>query len=132
MEHYDLYENESFANQLREKALKSKFKPEFLNRLDEIVYFNDLTEEDYLKIIEIELYKLNDNLQRNNTKYKTLDLVFDDKVKQFIYDKGINKEYGARPLKRAIERYISTPLALKLLRDRVKPESSVNISSLKI
>ena len=111
-----------------EKALKSKFKPEFLNRLDEIVYFNDLTEEDYLKIIEIELYKLNDNLQRNNTKYKTLDLVFDDKVKQFIYDKGINKEYGARPLKRAIERYISTPLALKLLRDRVKPESSVNIS----
>lgn len=111
-----------------EKALKSKFKPEFLNRLDEIIYFNDLTEEDYLKIIEIELYKLNDNLQRNNTKYKTLDLVFDDKVKQFIYDKGINKEYGARPLKRAIERYISTPLALKLLKDKVKPESSVTIS----
>ncbi|MBV5347770.1 ATP-dependent Clp protease ATP-binding subunit [bacterium] len=111
-----------------EKALKSKFKPEFLNRLDEIVYFNDLTEEDYLKIIEIELYKLNDNLQRNNTKYKTLDLVFDDKIKQFIYDKGINKEYGARPLKRAIEKHISTPLALKLLRDKVKPESLVNIS----
>jgi len=113
-----------------EKALKSKFKPEFLNRLDEIVYFNDLTEEDYLKIIEIELYKLNDNLQRNNTKYKTLELIFDDKIKHFIYDKGVNKEYGARPLKRAIEKYISTPLALKLLKDKVKPESIVNISLL--
>lgn len=114
-----------------EKALKSKFKPEFLNRLDEIVYFNDLTKEDYLKIIDIELFKLNDNLQRNNTKYKTLELSFDKKVRQYIYDIGITKEYGARPLKRAIEKYISTPLAIQLLKGKLKPNSIVKISALK-
>ncbi len=114
-----------------ETALKKKFKPEFLNRLDEIVYFNDLSRDDYLKIIDIELFKLNDNLQRNNTKYKALDLSFDKKIRQFIYDVGINKEYGARPLKRAIEKQISTPLAVQLLKGKVSPTSVVKISTAK-
>jgi ATP-dependent Clp protease ATP-binding subunit ClpC len=114
-----------------EKALKKKFKPEFLNRLDEIVYFNDLNKNDYLKIIDIELFKLNDNLQSNNTKYKTLNLNFDKKIRQFIYDVGINKEYGARPLKRAIEKHISTPLAVQLLKGKVASDSTVKISTLK-
>lgn len=114
-----------------ESALKKKFKPEFLNRLDEIVYFNELSGGDYERIIDIELYKLNDNLQNNKTKYKTLELDFDKKIRKYVYKKGITKEYGARPLKRAIEKYIATPLAIKLLKGNVTPDSIVKVSTLK-
>ena len=114
-----------------EKALKQKFKPEFLNRLDEIIYFNDLSKEDYFKIIDLELFKLNSNLQANKTKYKDIELVFDKKVCQFIYDNGITKEYGARPLKRAIEKYISTPLAIQLLKGVTDYNTIVNVSTSK-
>ena len=114
-----------------EKALNQRFKPEFLNRLDEIIYFNDLSKEDYYRIIDIELYKLNSNLQINNTKYKDVEIVFDKKVRQFIYEKGITKKYGARPLKRAIEKYISTPLAVKLLQGTVDSDTKVIVSNSK-
>lgn len=112
-----------------EKALKQKFKPEFLNRLDEVIYFNDLTKEDYFRIIDIELFKLNTNLQSNKTKYKDVELFFDKKVCEFIYDKGITKEYGARPLKRAIEKYISTPLAVQLLKGVTDTNTIVTVST---
>ena len=111
-----------------EEALKRRFKPEFLNRIDEVVYFNDLTKKDYERIIDIELYKLNDNLQRNDTKFKDITLDFDDKIKKYVYNKGINKEYGARPLKRAIERYIATPLAVTILKEKVHPKSLIHVS----
>lgn len=110
------------------KALKSKFKPEFLNRVDEIIYFNDLTEEDYYRIIDIELYKLNDNLQINDTEYKTITLEFDDSIKKLIYKEGIDEEYGARPLKRAIERIIATPLAVELLSGNIAKDSLIRIT----
>lgn len=114
-----------------EKALKQKFKPEFLNRLDEVIYFNDLTKEDYFRIIDIELFKLNTNLQSNKTKYKDIELFFDKKVCEFIYEKGITKEYGARPLKRAIEKYISTPLAVQLLKGVTDTNTIVTVSTVK-
>jgi hypothetical protein len=114
-----------------EKALKQKFKPEFLNRLDEIIYFNNLTQEDYYRIIDIELFKLNTNLQINKTKYKDIEIIFDKKVCQFIYNKGITKEYGARPLKRAIEKYISTPLAVQLLKGITDFSTVVTVSTSK-
>jgi ATP-dependent Clp protease ATP-binding subunit ClpA len=112
-----------------EKALKKKFKPEFLNRLDEIIYFNDLTKKDYERIIDIELYKLNDNLQANDTEYKSLTLEFDEKIRKIIYKEGVDDQYGARPIKRAIERIIATPLAVKLLSGKVDKNSIVNVSS---
>lgn len=96
-------------------ALKRKFKPEFLNRIDSIVHFKDLTKQDYLKIIELELYKLNDNLKVNDTEYKHIQLNFDAKIKQFIYKQGVDEKFGARPIKRAIEKYIATELADLLL-----------------
>ena len=122
---------ESKKEKAIEEALKKKFKPEFLNRLDEVIYFNDLTKEDYLRIIDIELFKLNSNLQNNQTKYKDLELVFDKKVCEFIYEKGVTKEYGARPLKRAIERHISTPLAIKLLKGITENDTVVTVTASK-
>lgn len=111
------------------EALKKKFKPEFLNRIDSIVNFKTLAKEDYMKIIDIELYKLNDNLKHNDTDYKDMVLEFDKSIKNFIFKKGIDEDYGARPLKRCIEREIATPLAKKILEDGVANDSVVNVSS---
>lgn len=109
------------------EALKKKFKPEFLNRLDDIINFKTLVENDYMKIIDIELFKLNDNLRHNGTDYKELELAYTDGVKKYIYENGIDEAYGARPLKRCIEKYISTPLARKILKENISGDSIVKI-----
>lgn len=109
-------------------ALKKKFKPEFLNRLDATINFKTLRKSDYMKIIDIELYKLNDHLKINDTEYKDIELVFDNKVKKFIYRNGIDENFGARPLKRYIEKNIGTPLASKLLKEEMDADSIINMS----
>lgn len=109
-------------------ALKKKFKPEFLNRIDTTINFKTLKKIDYMRIIDIELYKLNDNLRINNTEYKNIELKFDNKVKKFIYKHGIDEDFGARPLKRYIEKNIGTPLANKLLKENIDMDSVINMS----
>ncbi len=111
-----------------ERALKNKFKPEFLNRLDSIIYFKSLAKKDYMRIIDIELYKLNDNLRNNDTEYKDIELVFDDKIKKLIYKNGIDEQYGARSLKREIEKLVATPLAQKLISEPIDKGAVINIS----
>jgi ATP-dependent Clp protease ATP-binding subunit ClpB len=81
-----------------------------------------------MKIIDIELYKLNENLKINDTEYKDIELKYDDKVKKFIYKHGIDKNFGARPLKRYIEKNIGTPLASKLLKEEMDIDSIINMS----
>ena len=120
---------EDKKNKAINKGVKKKFKPEFLNRIDSIVYFKSLTKKDYGKIIEIELDRLNNNLSKNNTEYNQLILNFNKNLYDFIYKKGVNKEFGARPLKRAIDKYVSTPLAQKLLEEQTPTESDVKIST---
>ena len=110
------------------EALKKKFKPEFLNRIDAIVNFRTLAKIDYMKIIDIELFKLNDNLKHNETDYKGLALDFDKTVGNFIYKNGINEEYGARPLKRCIENEIATPLARKILKEDLNIEALIRVA----
>jgi ATP-dependent Clp protease ATP-binding subunit ClpC len=110
------------------EALKKKFKPEFLNRIDAVVNFRTLGKEDYMRIIDIELFKLNDNLKHNETDYKGLTLDFNKTVNNFIYKNGINEEFGARPLKRCIEKEISTPLARKILNEDLTIEAIINVA----
>ena len=110
------------------EALKKKFKPEFLNRIDAIVNFKNLTEKDYMRIIDIELYKLGDNMKSNESPFKEITLEFDEKVNKYIYKEGINEEYGARPLKRFIEKNVSTPLARKLLSEEIDSDTVVKAS----
>jgi ATP-dependent Clp protease ATP-binding subunit ClpC len=112
-------------------ALKSKFKPEFLNRIDSIISFKSLNKENYMRIIDIELYKLNENLRNNDTEYKTLTLEFDKRIRNLIFKEGIDEDFGARPLKRCIETMVSTPLAQKLLKEDIEPKSVVKISAYK-
>ncbi|MBS7332732.1 MAG: ATP-dependent Clp protease ATP-binding subunit [Weeksellaceae bacterium] len=93
-----------------ETALKRAFAPEFLNRIDDIIFFNSLTKENIMNIIDIELANLYDRL-------KALDyhLELTPEARDFIADKGFDKDYGARPLKRAIQKYIEDPMAEEII-----------------
>ncbi len=86
--------------------MKKYFRPEFLNRLDDIVFFKPLTREDLRKIIDLLLKPITERI-----KEKNLDLEIGDETKQFLLDKGYDPQYGARPLKRTIQYYIEDPLA---------------------
>lgn len=112
-------------------AIKDKFRPEFINRIDSIVYFNTLTRNDYLKIIDLELNKLNDNLMSSDTEYKDIKLSFDGKTRSYILKNGTDESLGARPLKRYIEKNISTPLANKLLNDNIDPNATIHVTTKK-
>lgn len=120
---------EEKKNTALNEALKRRFKPEFLNRIDAIVNFRSLSKRDYMRIIDIELYKLGDNMKSNDSPYREIELVFDDKISKHIYKEGINEEYGARPLKRYIEKEVSTPLARKLLEETVAGDSIIKVST---
>ncbi len=91
-------------------AVKKHFKPEFLNRLNDIVIFQPLQREGLLQVIEIELKKLMSRLSR-----RELNIHLDDAAKGFLVDKGFQPEMGARPLRRIIEQYLEDPLAEKVL-----------------
>lgn len=103
------------TRQIIEKALKKTFSPEFLNRLDEYILFNPLSKEDICKIIDIELDDLFKRI--DNVGYK---LSIDDKAKMFVADMGYDPQLGARPLKRAIQKYIEDPLAEAIITGRFK------------
>ncbi len=114
-----------------DRALKKKFKPEFLNRIDAVVHFKDLTDEDYMKIIDLELDSLNRNLKLNNTEYKDISLTFTKKIKEFIFDKGVDVKFGARPIKRAIEKHISNKVAGLLLESDPSNIDEIKVTTLK-
>ena len=101
-------QKDSNARGVIENALKKAFAPEFLNRIDDVVVFNSLEKEDIHKIIDIELEKL--LIRIKDLGY---DLQLTDTAKDFIAEKGFDKQYGARPLKRAIQKYVEDALAEK-------------------
>lgn len=96
-------------------ALKGKFKPEFLNRIDEICYFMPLSKKDYLKIVDLELNKILERLRANNK----ITVVYDTKVRNKIYKEGIDEKYGARPLKRCLKKIFANRLASQILHDDI-------------
>lgn len=103
-----------------ENALKKAFAPEFLNRIDDVVIFNNLEKEDISKIIDLELAKLYARLEKLNYSVKLTD-----EAKDFIAEKGWDKDFGARPLKRAIQKYIEDLLAEMLVNKKLKEGESV-------
>ena len=105
-----------------EKAIKKAFTPEFLNRLDEQILFNPLTREDIEKIIDIELKELYERVSQAGFTLK-----LSKKMKKFVADAGFDPQYGARPLKRAIQRYIEDPLAEKIISGEVKPGETIKL-----
>lgn len=103
-----------------ENALKKTFSPEFLNRIDDIVFFNALKKEDIQKIIDIELNKLYQRLEKLNYKVELTA-----EAKDFIVEKGWDKDFGARPLKRAIQKYVEDLLAEMLVNKEMKEGDKV-------
>ena len=98
-----------------ENALKKAFAPEFLNRIDDIIFFNALEKENIHQIIDLELNKLYERLEKLNYKIKLTD-----EAKEFIVEKGWDKDFGARPLKRAIQKYVEDLLAEMLVNKEMK------------
>ena len=105
-----------------ENALKKAFAPEFLNRIDDVIVFNALEREDIHKIIDIELAKLFKRIK--NIGYH---LNLTDEAKDYIAEKGFDKQYGARPLKRAIQKYIEDALAEEIVNSKLKEGDSIYI-----
>ena len=110
------------AKSIIENALKKAFAPEFLNRIDDVVVFNTLEKEDIDKIIDIELEKL--LLRIQNLGYK---LTISKTAKNYIAEKGFDKQYGARPLKRAIQKYVEDLLAEEIINSSLKEGDSISL-----
>ena len=115
-------QEDSHAKSVIENALKKTFAPEFLNRIDDVVVFNALSREHIHKIIDIELSKLYNRI--DGLGY-TLNL--SENAKDYIADKGFDKKYGARPLKRAIQKYIEDSLAEEIINSKLKEGDSISI-----
>ncbi|WP_299549548.1 ATP-dependent Clp protease ATP-binding subunit [Seonamhaeicola sp.] len=110
------------ARRVIENALKKSFAPEFLNRIDDVVVFNPLEKEDINKIIDIELEKL---LARIKGLGYVLKLT--NTAKDYIAEKGFDKQYGARPLKRAIQKYIEDALAEEIVASNIQDGDKIKI-----
>jgi len=105
----------TFTKGVIENALKKTFAPEFLNRIDDVVIFESLEREDIHKIIDIELKYLFKRI-----RLMKLDVQISDAAKTFIVEKGWDEQYGARPLKRAIQKYVEDPLAEEIIKTKME------------
>ncbi len=103
-------------------ALKETFRPEFLNRIDETIVFNELTKPELLKIVDLMLNEITAELEQKN-----IHITFTNEVKEYILQKGYEPKYGARPLRRAIQKYIENELAECLLKNELAPNDNVCI-----
>jgi ATP-dependent Clp protease ATP-binding subunit ClpC len=105
-----------------ENALKKAFAPEFLNRIDDVVMFNSLEREDIHKIIDIELAHLFGRV--NGLGYS---IKITDAAKDYIVEKGYDANYGARPLKRAIQKYLEDPMAEEIIKNNLSEGDEIEV-----
>ena len=105
-----------------EDSLKETFRPEFLNRVDEIIVFNSLNKEELLQIVDL---MLADTVKA--LKHKDISFEISDSAKQFILDKGTNIKFGARPLRRAIQRYVEDEISDMILRSEVVDGQTIDV-----
>jgi ATP-dependent Clp protease ATP-binding subunit ClpC len=111
------------AQDIIEKSLRKFFKPEFLNRLDELVYFNYLSKDDILKIIDIQLDDLSERLFESNYTFKITT-----QAKEKLAELGYDRKYGARELNRTIQKYVEDPMSEELLQHGMPSEGAFNIT----
>jgi ATP-dependent Clp protease ATP-binding subunit ClpC len=107
-----------------DKDLKRTFSPEFLNRIDDVIFFNNLTEKDILKIIDLEVAAIK---EKTAAIGYTLDI--DERVKHFVLHNGLDLQYGARPLRRAVEREVEDPLSEVIIANRSKRKRHIHITT---
>lgn len=112
-----------YARSVTNRALERLFAPEFLNRVDEIVHFNSLSREDISRIVHIEL-----SMFDKRCASQGLNITFSDDVASFIAERGYNYQYGARPLKRALQTYLEDPVVDFLLTNGLTSGASIKIT----
>jgi len=119
--------DESSYERVREKILeesKRVFRPEFLNRLDDLIVFRSFTKPDLVTILSLEVEKVLERLRKKN-----LRLELDDKAKDFLVEKGYDPQYGARPMRRAVERFFEDPLAEEILKGALQEGSMIQVTA---
>src|SRR5437867_3720785 len=102
---------------------KRVFKPEFMNRLDDLIVFRSLTKDDMGKIVHIEVEKV-----KSRMKYKDVEIHLTPAATDFLIEKGYDPNFGARPLRRAVEKYLQDPLAEEILRGNIKPTETIEVT----
>ena len=115
-------QEDSFTQKTIMNSLQKKFAPEFLNRIDEVIIFNSLSKENIHQIIDIELSKLYLRIEELGYKIK-----LSKKAKDFLADKGYDKKYGARPLKRTIQKHVEDLIASEILNSMINEGDTINI-----
>jgi ATP-dependent Clp protease ATP-binding subunit ClpB len=103
--------------------LKKHFRPEFLNRVDDVIIFQSLDEEEISRIVEIQVGKLEKRLAQQNL---TLDV--DAAAKKLLAKEGYDPQFGARPLKRAVQEHLLNPLSMRLLEGEFKPGDKIKVT----
>ncbi|PID94977.1 MAG: Clp protease ClpC [Bacteroidetes bacterium] len=114
--------SKAHARSVIENALKRSFAPEFLNRIDDVIIFDELQRESIARIIDIELAQLLERVKAMN-----LHLRITEEAKNFLIEKGWDRQFGARPLKRAIQKYVEDLLAEELIKERVKEGNTIEV-----
>jgi len=112
---------------MREKILeeaKKALKPEFINRLDDLIVFHPLAKPELIRIVDLEISKVVDRI-----KTKEISIFLDENAKTLLAEKGHDPDYGARPMRRAVERYLEDPMAEELLRGKIKAGDTVNVGA---
>jgi len=117
------HEYDTMRDKLMEEA-KRAFKPEFINRLDDIIVFHQLSKENLMHIVDLEVNKV-----LTRVKAKEVSVELEESAKEFLIEKGYDPQYGARPMRRAVEKYLEDPFAEELLRGNVKPGETVYVSA---
>ncbi len=122
--HYiqELVDNEKEMEQKVNEILRNSFRPEFLNRVDETIIFKSLDRDHLTMIVEIQINHLRDRLEE-----KRIGIELSDQAKVRLVDIGYDPVYGARPLKRTIQKYIQDPVATKLLQGDFKEGDSIKV-----
>ena len=117
----DLKDKDTIAKRINE-TLRQKFRPEFLNRIDELIIFNHLNQDDINKIVDIQLRLLKQRLSDRN-----IVLNISDQGKEFLGKRGYDSIYGARPLKRVIQRLVQDPISMRILNGEFKEGSKIRV-----
>jgi ATP-dependent Clp protease ATP-binding subunit ClpC len=118
--------DEASYEKMRDKIMdeaKKSFRPEFLNRLDDVIVFRSLSKPDLIEILELEVNKVSHRLRG-----RKIQIVLDDKAKNFLTEKGFDPVYGARPMRRAVERHLEDPLAEEILRGNVHENDPIQVT----
>jgi ATP-dependent Clp protease ATP-binding subunit ClpC len=115
-------DEERQSSQKIQKALRDTFRPEFINRIDEIITFSPLSTEDMMRIVDLQMKEVQERLSEKGV---TVELT--DKAREWLAKQGYDSAFGARPLKRALQKYVESPLSKQLLAGEFKPGATISV-----